>query len=192
MKTDSIKHVFTAGLIALFAAALPSRVCASDAAAADAALNTNYKALMSQLGSADQSRLRDAQRAWVAFRDKECAFKAQGRNDAALAKSVNEACVAGLTQQRADGLKRELDCPASDATCVPRAQASASAPAGTCSAAVGAAKAEEYVAQCQQVSPATHPPCNVANPCELIVDEIKRGCAFIGKDAPKFCAEYAQ
>jgi hypothetical protein len=48
------------------------------------------------------------------------------------------------------------------------------------------------VQQCQQVSPATHPPCNVANACELMIDEIKRGCAMIDKNAPAFCAGYAK
>jgi hypothetical protein len=179
-------------VILLFGATSPLR--AADSASADAALNANYKALLSQLPAEGQQGLRDAQRAWIAFRDKECGFRAQGRADAALAKSVRAACVGELTQRRADDLERALDCPSDDATCLPRAKvvASTSASAATCSAAVGAAKAEEYVRQCQQVSPATHPPCNVANPCELITDEIKRGCALIGKDAPAFCGEYAK
>jgi hypothetical protein len=46
------------------------------------------------------------------------------------------------------------------------------------------------VDQCLEVSPATHPPCNVANPCVLIKDEIGRGCALLGKDAPAFCRQY--
>ena len=60
-----------------------------------------------------------------------------------------------------------------------------------CSKSAGAAKADEYVRQCLEVSPATHPPCNAANACELIVDEIRRGCASIDKNAPAFCADYA-
>ena len=31
-----------------------------------------------------------------------------------------------------------------------------------------------HIARCVQVSPATHPPCNAANPCSLIKDEIER------------------
>jgi hypothetical protein len=168
---------------------------ADDAATADADLNATYRSLTAKLEGGNLERLRDAQRAWVAFRDKECAFKAQGQNDAGVARAAHAACVTELTQQRTQQLRREIDCPADDASCVPRKVAVATAPAtkdaaGSCRAEVGAAKAEEYVAQCQQVSPATHPPCNVANACELIVDEIKRGCAMIDKNAPAFCAQY--
>ncbi|MGD9883842.1 MAG: hypothetical protein AB7U95_27390 [Reyranella sp.] len=40
------------------------------------------------------------------------------------------------------------------------------------------------------MSPATRPPCNEANPCALIVDEIKRGCALLPSGAPGFCKTY--
>ena len=60
-----------------------------------------------------------------------------------------------------------------------------------CRETAGADTSKTLVKQCLEVSPATHPPCNAANACSLIVDEIKRGCAMIEKDAPAFCAEYA-
>jgi hypothetical protein len=60
-----------------------------------------------------------------------------------------------------------------------------------CSQSAGDAKANEYVRQCLEVSPATHPPCNAANACELIIDEIRRGCAMLPGDRPAYCAEYA-
>ncbi|WP_369944041.1 hypothetical protein [Xanthomonas medicagonis] len=37
---------------------------------------------------------------------------------------------------------------------------------------------------CRAVSPATHPPCNAANSCAMIDDEIARGCALLGRDGP--------
>jgi hypothetical protein len=64
------------------------------------------------------------------------------------------------------------------------------APDKPCRETAGAAKSKTLVEQCLEVSPATHPPCNAANACALIVDEITRGCAMIEKDAPVFCAEY--
>jgi hypothetical protein len=64
-------------------------------------------------------------------------------------------------------------------------------PEKPCRETAGAEKANTLVKQCLEVSPATHPPCNAANACSLIVDEITRGCAMIEKDAPAFCAEYA-
>lgn len=59
-----------------------------------------------------------------------------------------------------------------------------------CWQAVGEQRAQTLVAECTQVSPATHPPCNDQNACALITDEIRRGCGLVGSGAPPFCAEY--
>jgi hypothetical protein len=60
-----------------------------------------------------------------------------------------------------------------------------------CIASVGAAQARRLVERCTQVSPATHPPCNVQNSCALITAEIRRGCGLLtGAGAPGFCSEY--
>lgn len=69
--------------------------------------------------------------------------------------------------------------------------AASSALAQTCEEEVGISDAQTYVEQCIEVSPATRPPCNVENPCQLIRDEITRGCAMLETDAPEFCGEYA-
>jgi hypothetical protein len=62
--------------------------------------------------------------------------------------------------------------------------------APACSAAVGIERAKRLVEECMAVSPATNPPCNVQNPCQLIIDEIKRGCGLLGRNAPMYCSEY--
>jgi len=55
----------------------------------------------------------------------------------------------------------------------------------SCAADIGAAAAARRVAICRDVSPATRPPCNAANSCAMIDDEIARSCAlFDGKGAP--------
>lgn len=55
----------------------------------------------------------------------------------------------------------------------------------SCSTEIGAKAAERLAKSCRNVSPATHPPCNVANSCAMISDEIARSCAlFDEKDAP--------
>jgi Protein of unknown function (DUF3011) len=59
-----------------------------------------------------------------------------------------------------------------------------------CAESAGKQKAKEMVDECLQVSPATHPPCNAQNSCQLIEDEIRRSCKLIGVDAPAFCANY--
>ena len=58
----------------------------------------------------------------------------------------------------------------------------------SCTEARGAEQAQRLVAQCTQVSPATHPPCNAANSCAAIEAEIRRGCGFLdAAHQPAFC-----
>ena len=83
----------------------------------------------------------------------------------------------------------------------------AAAPAAedsSCRAAIGAQRAAELVRQCRDISPATHPPCNAANPCAMIIGEITRGCRMFDEDRishpewqknsrlrqPNWCADY--
>jgi hypothetical protein len=55
----------------------------------------------------------------------------------------------------------------------------------SCATEIGVAAAARKVKACLAVSPATHPPCNAANSCAMIDDEIARSCAlFDGKGAP--------
>ena len=59
----------------------------------------------------------------------------------------------------------------------------AAAPAGepgSCLGEIGEAAAARLVERCVAVSPATHPPCNAANPCALIQGEIDRACEMYG------------
>ncbi|GAW42100.1 hypothetical protein SH203_02514 [Brevundimonas sp. SH203] len=51
-----------------------------------------------------------------------------------------------------------------------------------CRDAIGASAAARLVERCIQVSPATHPPCNAANPCDLIQGEIDRSCKLWARD----------
>jgi hypothetical protein len=66
----------------------------------------------------------------------------------------------------------------------------ASAEAASCRASVGSERAALLVERCIKVSPATRPPCNDANPCELIREEIARGCRMLASDAPAWCRRY--
>lgn len=54
-----------------------------------------------------------------------------------------------------------------------------------CEAEIGRAAADRLAERCRMVSPATRPPCNVANPCEMIQGEIDRACAQYGPDEEK-------
>jgi len=62
--------------------------------------------------------------------------------------------------------------------------------AESCLAEVSEAEANRLAEHCRAVSPATRPPCNPENDCRLVTEEILRGCAMLGEDAPAFCADY--
>ncbi|HST90729.1 MAG TPA: hypothetical protein VLJ13_00855 [Brevundimonas sp.] len=66
------------------------------------------------------------------------------------------------------------------------------APAGeaaTCRDAVGESASARLVQRCIAVSPATRPPCNALNPCEMIQGEIDRSCEmFPAGEKPAECA----
>lgn len=59
-----------------------------------------------------------------------------------------------------------------------------------CAGEIGQDKADRLVKRCIAVSPATRPPCNALNPCELIRGEIERACEMYGpgETKPAECA----
>ena len=61
-----------------------------------------------------------------------------------------------------------------------------------CRDEVGHETAALYVRDCTLNSPATHPPCNEANPCWMMVKEVVRSCelSLPGAPDPKLCARY--
>jgi len=50
----------------------------------------------------------------------------------------------------------------------------------SCAQERGRQPAQALADTCRSLSPATHPPCNAANSCALIQDEIARSCALFG------------
>ena len=55
----------------------------------------------------------------------------------------------------------------------------------SCASDIGPAAADRLAKLCRNVSPATHPPCNAANSCAMMEDEVARSCAlFDGKGEP--------
>ena len=56
---------------------------------------------------------------------------------------------------------------------------------GTCLSEIGKTASDRLVERCIMVSPATHPPCNTANSCQMIQDEIDRSCAMYGPEEKK-------
>ena len=68
--------------------------------------------------------------------------------------------------------------------------APAEASSTSCTLDQGSDAAVELASRCTRVSPASHPPCNPENPCQLIQDEIDRSCAMYkpGETKPAECA----
>ncbi|WP_139169718.1 lysozyme inhibitor LprI family protein [Chitinasiproducens palmae] len=54
---------------------------AAKQSAADQALNKQYKSLAASLDAGGKQRLRDAEKAWITFRDKECLSRLGPRSD---------------------------------------------------------------------------------------------------------------
>jgi len=85
---------------------------------ADQALNSIYREIMQRLAGEPETidRLKQAQRAWISFRDAECSFvlsNAQGT----ISSALNSPCMADLTQQRAETLRGFLQCEEGDLIC---------------------------------------------------------------------------
>lgn len=61
-----------------------------------------------------------------------------------------------------------------------------------CRDEAGREEAAIFVRDCSLYSPATHPPCNEANPCWMIVKEVVRSCELPlpGGPDPEICARY--
>lgn len=63
--------------------------------------------------------------------------------------------------------------------------APAEASSTSCTLDQGSDAAIALASRCTRVSPASHPPCNPANPCQMIQDEIDRACAMYGPGETK-------
>jgi uncharacterized protein YecT (DUF1311 family) len=77
--------------------------------AADAELNRVYAALQRKADPRGRTLLRLAQRAWIAYRDAECRFRASESEDGTLYPIELLSCRTDLTKERARELRRALN-----------------------------------------------------------------------------------
>ncbi len=119
----------------LLAAALPLPAAAADCAAtawtqaeintcagvragaADTVLNASYQKLYARLTPAGRTRLRTAQRAWLAWRDAECSFRSDGADGGSMAPTIAAGCAAQLAEARTKELAGFASCPEGDLSC---------------------------------------------------------------------------
>lgn len=73
--------------------------------AADKALNAEYGKAMAALDETAGTALRDAQRAWIAFRDLACKAEAAQYAGGSIAPMVFSDCLTRLTERRTEDLR---------------------------------------------------------------------------------------
>ena len=89
--------------------------------AADAALNKVYRQLMADQGdAASKARLTDAERAWIAYRDKECAYEIGPQQDGGSIWPMEMSnCLETMTATRLSELTKLRGCTAGASACNP-------------------------------------------------------------------------
>ena len=75
----------------------------------DSLLNRYYADMMRQLDGTAKTALRDAQRAWIAFRDAACAFPPAVYEGGSIGRPLAAQCLMEETARRAVGLKVWLE-----------------------------------------------------------------------------------
>lgn len=84
-------------------------MCAkADFDAADAKLNQLYKQLAAKAEGGEKNALRDAQRAWVAYRDKECIYETSGSEGGSIRPMEEWQCATALTDARVKDFEKFL------------------------------------------------------------------------------------
>jgi uncharacterized protein YecT (DUF1311 family) len=92
-------------------------ICAGeDYRAADAKLNQAYKDLVDRNGAKANKLLQTAQRAWIAFRDAECAYTTADSVDGSIHPLEVSQCLTELTNDRITQLTSS-NCENDDASC---------------------------------------------------------------------------
>lgn len=71
----------------------------------DGILNANYRALSTKLDKQRRRAFLESERAWLAYRDAECAYRASADRGGTLALLIHDRCVVDLTTQRATQLR---------------------------------------------------------------------------------------
>ena len=86
---------------------------------ADASLNATYRQIVARLrdDAATRKSLLTAQRAWLGFRDAECAFSASGVATGSIYPMIVAGCRERLTIDRDRELQRFLHCAEGDLGC---------------------------------------------------------------------------
>lgn len=80
---------------------------AREAAKADVAMNAAYKKLMGVLNAAQEAHLRQAQRAWLVYRNHEAALSASVGEGGTMYPTLYSSTIEELTEKRTQELRRD-------------------------------------------------------------------------------------
>ena len=88
--------------------------------AADKALNAQYAAVRKRYSDNEDARklLRDAQRAWIGFRDAQCDLETLAVRGGSIEPMIRAQCLQGLTEARTKELAVLAQCEEGDLSCV--------------------------------------------------------------------------
>jgi uncharacterized protein YecT (DUF1311 family) len=87
------------------------------ARAADQTLNAQYRMTMGGMSASRRVLLRDAQRSWILFRDRQCRFEASAVEGGSAYPMVQAGCVRRLTEDRTRQLGAQVRWPEGDLAC---------------------------------------------------------------------------
>src|SRR5262249_37165403 len=82
--------------------------------ASDAKLNQTFRALQAKVSKPGKDKLQKAQRAWIAWRDAQCAFNTLGSNGGSVHAMAQASCLDDLTQAQTKLLSSQLNCDEGD------------------------------------------------------------------------------
>ncbi|MGJ0509438.1 MAG: lysozyme inhibitor LprI family protein [Methylocystis sp.] len=85
--------------------------------AADARLNAIYTRLAAKVTAAGKAKLVDAQRAWIKYRDLQCAFDTFGTNGGSINGMMIAQCKTQMTLDQTKRLDHQLNCEEGDVSC---------------------------------------------------------------------------
>ncbi|WP_292532462.1 lysozyme inhibitor LprI family protein [Methylocystis sp.] len=83
----------------------------------DAELNAVYQKLLSKISPGGQSKLREAQKSWIRYRDQQCEFDTMGTIGGSIHSMMLWQCLTDLTAQQTKMLQHQLNCQEGDVSC---------------------------------------------------------------------------
>ena len=113
----ALAPIFAASAVLAQSQSAMNATAAQNLRRADQALNAQYTATTGQLSTPSRTLLRDAQRAWITFRDQQCRYESSAVRGGSAFAMVQSDCLARLTVERTRELRRLAQCEEGDLSC---------------------------------------------------------------------------